>query len=64
MLTKEPRSVSVALALTSSVPVAWSVNEELNLNGELEIELEYRVRKTNQTGNLVFPFYFREGGSA
>jgi phage baseplate assembly protein W len=43
--------------------LAVTVNEELNLNGELEIELEYRVRKTNQTGNLVFPFYFREGGS-
>ena len=43
--------------------LAVTVREELNLNGELEIELEYRVRKTNQTGNLVFPFYFREGGS-
>jgi len=30
--------------------------------GKLIIELEYRVRRTNQTGNLVFPFYFREGG--
>jgi phage baseplate assembly protein W len=30
--------------------------------GVLRIELEYRVRKTNQTGNLVYPFYFREGG--
>ena len=30
--------------------------------GKLIIELEYRVRKTNQSGNLVFPFYFREGG--
>jgi phage baseplate assembly protein W len=30
--------------------------------GLLTVEIEYRVRKTNQTGNLVFPFYFREGG--
>lgn len=30
--------------------------------GLLKVEIEYRVRKTNQTGNLVFPFYFREGG--
>lgn len=30
--------------------------------GKLLIELEYRVRRTNQTGNLVWPFYFREGG--
>jgi len=33
-------------------------------HGELLIELEYRVRRTNQVGNLVYPFYFREGGSA
>jgi uncharacterized protein len=31
-------------------------------DGRLMIELEYRVRLTNQVGNLVFPFYFREGG--
>lgn len=32
--------------------------------GLLKVEVEYRVRKTNQTGNLVFPFYYREGGRA
>lgn len=31
-------------------------------DGRLTIELDYRIRKTNQVGNLVFPFYFREGG--
>ena len=31
-------------------------------DGSLLIELEYRVRRTNQIGNLVYPFYFREGG--
>jgi len=31
------------------------------LNGQLIIEIDYRVRQTNQPGNLVFPFYFREG---
>jgi hypothetical protein len=30
--------------------------------GKLSVSLEYRVRRTNQIGNLVFPFYFREGG--
>ena len=30
--------------------------------GMLTVSLEYRVRRTNQIGNLVFPFYFREGG--
>jgi phage baseplate assembly protein W len=31
-------------------------------DGRLWIELEYRVRRTNQLGNFVFPFYFGEGG--
>jgi phage baseplate assembly protein W len=39
-----------------------SVNEAATSEGKLLVEIEYRVRKTNQTGNLVFPFYFREGG--
>ena len=40
-----------------------NVIEDLALtDGRLQIELDYRVRKTNQLGNLVFPFYFREGG--
>jgi uncharacterized protein len=39
-----------------------TVDEEATTEGKLLVELEYRVRKTNQTGNLVFPFYFREGG--
>lgn len=38
------------------------VDETATTEGKLLIEVEYRVRKTNQTGNLVFPFYFREGG--
>jgi phage baseplate assembly protein W len=39
-----------------------TVDEEATAEGRLLVEIEYRVRKTNQTGNLVFPFYFREGG--
>ena len=42
--------------------LAVSVNEAATTEGKLLVELEYRVRKTNQVGNLVFPFYFREGG--
>jgi phage baseplate assembly protein W len=38
------------------------VDEAATSKGHLWVELEYRVRKTNQTGNLVFPFYFSEGG--
>lgn len=39
-----------------------NVDDAASADGELIIELEYRVRRTNQVGNLVFPFYFREGG--
>ncbi|MDQ6891908.1 MAG: GPW/gp25 family protein [Acidobacteriota bacterium] len=39
-----------------------TVDEAATTEGKLEVEIEYRVRKTNQTGNLVFPFYFGEGG--
>jgi hypothetical protein len=39
-----------------------TVDEAASFRGELLIQLEYRVRRTNQVGNLVFPFYFREGG--
>jgi uncharacterized protein len=39
-----------------------SIDEAATLDGQLLVEIEYRVRQTNQLGNLVFPFYFREGG--
>jgi phage baseplate assembly protein W len=39
-----------------------NVDEAATAEGKLVVEIEYRVRKTNQLGNLVFPFYFREGG--
>lgn len=39
-----------------------TVDEDATEQGVLLVEVEYRVRKTNQIGNLVFPFYFREGG--
>jgi phage baseplate assembly protein W len=39
-----------------------TVEETPSSEGKLIVELEYRVRRTNQVGNLVFPFYFREGG--
>jgi phage baseplate assembly protein W len=32
------------------------------LDGVLLIGLTYRIRRTNQVDNLVYPFYFREGG--
>lgn len=39
-----------------------NVDDAASADGKLIVEIEYRVRKTNQLGNLVFPFYFREGG--
>ena len=39
-----------------------TVEEAATREGKLLVQIEYRVRRTNQTGNLVFPFYFREGG--
>lgn len=43
--------------------LAVNVNEAATFDGQLLVEIEYRVRQTNQLGNLVFPFYFREGGA-
>lgn len=31
------------------------------IDGKLEVEVDYRIRQTNQPGNCVFPFYFKEG---
>ena len=42
--------------------LAVTVDEDATIDGKLLVEIEYRVRKTNQTGNLVFPYYFGEGG--
>jgi len=44
------------LAITVDVVDAGS-------NGHLEISLDYRVRATNQSGNLVYPFYYNEGAA-
>jgi phage baseplate assembly protein W len=32
-------------------------------DGKLLVDIDYRIRNTNQIGNFVFPFYFREGGA-
>jgi phage baseplate assembly protein W len=33
------------------------------VEGKLSVEIDYRIRTTNQIGNFVYPFYFREGGA-
>jgi phage baseplate assembly protein W len=42
--------------------LAVSVDTSDFLRGRLVVQIEYRVRQTNQRDNLVYPFYFREGG--
>ncbi|MEE8058144.1 MAG: GPW/gp25 family protein [Pseudomonadales bacterium] len=37
-----------------------AVDANQALNGKLLIEIDYRVHSTNQSGNFVFPFYFKE----
>lgn len=42
--------------------LAVAVAEDATFDGHLDVSIDYRVRQTNQLGNLVYPFYFREGG--
>jgi len=37
-----------------------TVDGARSLEGVFSIGVEYRVRTTNQSGNFVFPFYFKE----
>jgi phage baseplate assembly protein W len=39
-----------------------SVDPTQAADGLLLVSIDYRVRATNQSGNMVYPFYFREGG--
>lgn len=40
-----------------------AVNPFYAAEGKLLVEISYRIRRTNQVGNFVYPFYFREGGA-
>ena len=37
------------------------LNTEMEANGTLLIEIDYRIRSTNARSNLVYPFYLEEG---
>lgn len=41
--------------------MAVTVDPTHAAEGKLRIEVDYRIRRTNQVGNLVYPFYFGEG---
>ena len=57
------RDVTSALRLYEARIDVLSVSVHATnfVSGKLEVEIDYRVRQTNQPGNLVFPFYFKEG---
>jgi phage baseplate assembly protein W len=38
-----------------------SVDASMASAGVLHISIDYRIRRTNQVGNMVYPFYFAEG---
>lgn len=38
-----------------------NINSDRVLDGVLEIDIEYVVRKTNKRSNIVFPYYIIEG---
>jgi phage baseplate assembly protein W len=64
LLTRVQTTVTAALVKYEARIEILSVNVDplLAADGILTIELQYRVRLTNQKDNLVYPFYFREGG--
>jgi phage baseplate assembly protein W len=41
--------------------LAVTVDPANRIDGKLVINIDYRVRQTNQPGNIVFPFYIKEG---
>jgi phage baseplate assembly protein W len=57
---------AVTDALTKYEPriklLAVTVDPTQAADGLLLISVDYVVRTTNQSGNMVYPFYFREGG--
>jgi phage baseplate assembly protein W len=57
------RDVTEALRLYEARIDVLGVNVDATnlISGKLEVDVDYRVRQTNQPGNIVFPFYFKEG---
>jgi len=64
MLTRVETAVTQAMVTYEARIEVLSVRADplYAADGLLLIEFDYRVRLTNQKDNLVYPFYFREGG--
>jgi hypothetical protein len=43
-------------------PISITVDPADALNGILLVAIQYRIRRTNQEDNLVYPFLYSEGG--
>ena len=39
-----------------------TVTADTDVPGRIEIGVDFRVRRTNSSGNFVYPFYLTEGG--
>ena len=53
LITYEPRIELIAI----------DVDPSDALNGVLLVAINYRIRRTNQEDNLVYPFFYSEGGA-
>ncbi len=62
LIAQVERDVSDALRLYEArIEVEQvSVDQRFVAEGRLEVRIHYRVRATNQSGNYVYPFYFKE----
>jgi hypothetical protein len=62
--TRVQKAVSEALTRFEPriVLLAVTVDPTQAADGLLLVSIDYQVRATNQSGNMVYPFYFREGG--
>ena len=63
LITRIHRDVTEALrSFESRIEVLKvTVDQRFIAEGHLDVAIDYRVRTTNQPGNSVFPFYFKEG---
>ena len=60
LLRYEPRIEVLGVFVSQSDQAAINASQ----NGEMLIEISYRVKTTDSTGNLVYPFYIERGVSA
>jgi phage baseplate assembly protein W len=62
LIAQIERDVREALQLYEAriVVTGVVVDQTRIVDGRLDISIDYRIRATNQPGNFVYPFYFKE----